>query len=262
MSNLKSKKNHLISNLLVYGLISLFVLLIIVLNMEYVKKQLYDTFIYKNSYKKIIEGLINTLIIASGGLTIGIFIGLVISIIDVAKGTNLFLMTSKKIIRLYITVMRGTPITVQLLVIYYIILSSFSGKEVLIALIAMGLNSGAYVSEIMRGGIGAVPIGQHEAGRSLGLSYTQTMVHIIFPQAFKNTLPSIGNEFISLIKETSVVGFIGALDLTLAFRKIATANYTIEVPYLILGITYFLIVIVITKILKKIERKLAQSDRN
>lgn len=259
---LKLGKNHLLSNLIVYGLIIIFFFILIILNVDYVKKQLYDTFIYKNSYKKIIEGLINTLIIASGGLLIGIFIGLIISIVDVSKSQKLIVITLKKGMKLYVTLMRGTPITVQLLVIYYIILSSFSGQEVLIALIAMGLNSGAYVAEIMRGGIGAVEIGQHEAGRSLGLNYSQTMIHIIFPQAFKNVLPSIGNEFISLIKETSVVGFIGALDLTLAFRKIATSNYTIEVPYLILGLSYFFIVFIITRILKKIERKLAESDRN
>ena len=144
----------------------------------------------------------------------------------------------------------------QLLIIYFVIFASFRGDAIYIAMITFGLNSGAYVSEILRGGINSISKGQMEAGRSLGLSYGTTMKKIILPQAIRNALPSLGNEFITLIKETSIVGFIGAIDLTLAFRKIANDTYDFEIVYIMMGIIYFLIVLIITILLRKLEGKL------
>ena len=144
---------------------------------------------------------------------------------------------------------------VQLLIIYFIIFAFVRGQEVTIATLAFGLNSGAYVSEILRGGINSVPKGQLEAGLSLGFSYNQTMRKIIIPQAVRNAFPSIGNEFISLIKETSIVGFIGATELTKVFKEIATASFQYTMAYLTMGILYFLIVLIISYLFKLFERK-------
>ena len=145
---------------------------------------------------------------------------------------------------------------VQLLIIYFVIFAFYNGNPLFIAMLAFGLNSGAYVSEILRGGIHAVPMGQMEAGRALGLSYPAVMAKIIFPQAIKNALPSLGNECITLLKETSIVGFVGAVDLTLAFRKIANATYDYQTVYLVMGATYFILVLLIATLLKKLEGKL------
>ncbi|MDE7384874.1 MAG: amino acid ABC transporter permease [Anaeroplasmataceae bacterium] len=162
----------------------------------------------------------------------------------------------KKLAKIYVSIFRGTPTTVQLLIIYFVIFAFYSGNPLFIAMLAFGMNSGAYVSEILRGGIHSVPTGQMEAGRSLGLSYSTVMTKIIFPQAIKNALPSLGNECITLLKETSIVGFIGAVDLTLAFRKIANATYDYQTVYLVMGVAYFIIVLLITIALKKLEERL------
>jgi His/Glu/Gln/Arg/opine family amino acid ABC transporter permease subunit len=175
------------------------------------------------------------------------------------NSTNPVVVVLKQIFKIYVSVFRGTPIVVQLLIIYFVIFASFRGDSIYIAIIAFGLNSGAYVSEILRGGILSLPKGQMEAGRSLGLTYPTTMRKIILPQAIRNALPSLGNEFISLIKETSIVGFIGAFDLTLAFRKIANDTFDFEMVYIVMGIVYFVIIYIITVLLNKLERRLLKN---
>ena len=152
---------------------------------------------------------------------------------------------------------------VQLLIMYFIIFASwhFNSAALLIAIIAFGLNSGAYISEILRGGIGSVPIGQMEAGRSLGLPYSKTMTKIVFPQAIKNSLPSLGNELITLFKETSIVGYVSVIDLTLAFRKISNRTFDIVFVYVIMGIVYFVFVLLLTKLMKLLERSLNKNAR-
>ncbi|MGL4949246.1 MAG: amino acid ABC transporter permease, partial [Anaeroplasmataceae bacterium] len=198
-------------------------------------------FIKNDNYLQILKGLLNTFLITISGFTIGLFLGLLTCIITSAKTQNWFILILKQIFNTYVAIFRGTPAVVQLLIIYFIVFASYRGDAMFIAIIAFGLNSGAYISEIIRGGINAVPEGQMEAGRSLGLSYPVVMTNIVLPQAIKNSIPSLGNEFITLIKETSVVGFIAGFDLALAFRKIANATYDFEMVYIVMGVMYFVI---------------------
>ena len=181
----------------------------------------------------------------------------------------------QKVVDLYVAVFRGTPMVVQLLIIHFILFPSMGVKfgsiilsdqfaiqgVVIEAIIAFGLNSAAYVSEIMRGGINSVDKGQLEAGRALGLSYPVAMVRIVVPQAIKNIVPTLGNEFIALIKDTSVAGFISVIDLTRSFQNIANSTYEFVVPYLMLAAFYLVIVVIITVVIKLIERRFAKSDR-
>ena len=170
-----------------------------------------------------------------------------------------------KVCDVYIAIFRGTPIVVQLLLAYYVILPLLSIKGVsplLVGIIVFGMNSGAYVAEIMRGGINSVDKGQLEAGRALGISYSKTMVKIIIPQAIKNILPTLGNEFISLIKETSVVSFITIIDLYTAFNTIGSNTYSVVFPYIFMAIIYVILVVLISLLIKVIERRFAKSDRN
>ena len=217
----------------------------------------------KGGYKDVVLGLKNTGIIAVGGLIIGIVIGTLIAIVKVIPKTNKFLSILDKLATLYVGFFRGTPMVVQLLLGYYVLLPmlNINMDSLFAALIIFGLNSGAYVSEIMRSGILSVDPGQMEAGRALGMGYGTTMMRIIVPQAVKNILPTIGNEFISLIKETSVVSFVGAVDLYKAFRSIANANYEFMVPYLAMAIIYILIVLLITVLIKIMEKRLRASDK-
>ncbi len=210
----------------------------------------------KDNILSIFKGLGNTLIITFTAFLLGILLGVLVSLATNMQTKNKALLALKYLAKGYVMIFRGTPIIVQLLIIYYIVFKSFTGNAIWIGVLSFGLNSGAYVSEIVRGGIESVSAGQMEAGRSLGLNYHTVMKKIIFPQAIKNALPSLGNEFISLIKETSVIGFIGAFDLTLAFRKIANATYDYTSTYLLMGLLYFLLVLLFTCILKLIERRL------
>ncbi|MGN0805067.1 MAG: amino acid ABC transporter permease, partial [Candidatus Coproplasma sp.] len=161
----------------------------------------------------------------------------------------------------YIAVFRGTPMMVQLLLLHFAVFIGVKIEPVLEVSLIFGLNSGAYMAEIIRGGINAVDKGQMEAGRSLGLSYSSTMIRIILPQAVKNIMPSIGNEFISLLKETSIVSVIGLADLTRAFKAIADSTYEYFVPYIALAIIYFVLVMIITLIIRLLERRLAKNER-
>ncbi len=219
-------------------------------------------FIDNGGYNVVLEGLRNTLIIAVLGLVIGIVIGTLIATIRVVPKTNGISKVLDALAKLYVSFFRGTPIVVQLLLFYYVLMPLFSInlKSVPVAVVVFGLNSGAYISEIMRAGILSVDSGQMEGGRAVGLSYSTTMIKIIIPQAVKNILPTLGNEFISLIKETSVVSFVGATDLYLAFQRIGSNTYDFMVPYLVMAIIYIVMVLVISTLIKIMERSLRKSD--
>lgn len=219
-------------------------------------------FIDNGGYNVVLEGLRNTLIIAVLGLVIGIVIGTLIATIRVVPKTNGISKVLDALAKFYVNFFRGTPIVVQLLLFYYVLMPLLSTnlKSVPVAVVVFGLNSGAYISEIMRAGILSVDSGQMEGGRAVGLSYSTTMIKIIIPQAVKNILPALGNEFVSLIKETSVVSFVGATDLYLAFQRIGSNTYDFMVPYLVMAIIYIVMVLVISTLIKIMERSLRKSD--
>ncbi len=223
----------------------------------------YRAFFDGNGYKTVIEGLQNTIFIAVLGLIIGILIGTLIATVRVLPKYKTLPKVLNGICSVYVGFFRGTPMVVQLLVFYYVLMPIIGLKmpSVTVATWVFGLNSGAYISEIMRGGILSVDSGQMEGGRSVGLSYSTTMLKIIIPQAVKNILPTMGNEFITLIKETSVVSFIGATDLYVAFNNIGSSSYEFMVPYLIMAIIYIVLVLFITLLIKLMERRLRKSDR-
>lgn len=213
----------------------------------------------------LIDGLINTIKVAVLGLIIGIIIGTVIAIVKVSPKYKLINRILDRICTLYVALFRGTPMVVQLLLAYYVFLPTIGVKNVdslAVGIVVFGLNSGAYVSEIMRGGINSVDKGQMEAGRALGLSYGTTMLEIIIPQAVKNILPTLGNEFITLIKETSVLSFITVYDLYTALSTIGSKNYEKMVPYLVMAVIYIVLVLLITLCVKLLERRFARSDRD
>lgn len=222
-----------------------------------------EIFVDQNGYVRVVEGLQNTLLIAVCGLIIGILIGTVIATVRVLPKYKLLPRVLNGICSFYVALFRGTPMVVQLLVFYYVLLPiigwNISGVQV--SMLVFGLNSGAYISEIMRSGIQSVDPGQMEAGRAVGLSFGASMTKIVIPQAVKNILPTLGNEFISLSKETSVVSFVGAADLYVAFNYIGTNNYEFMVPYLVMALIYIAIVLVITLLIKLLERSLKKSDR-
>lgn len=212
----------------------------------------------------MLDGLYATIIIAVCGLLIGIVIGILIAVTKVVPKYSPVVRVLSKISDVYVGFFRGTPMVVQLLLVYYVLLPSMGiriDSAIVVAVIVFGLNSGAYVSEIMRSGINSVDSGQLEAGRALGLSYSASMLRIVIPQAIKNIIPTLGNEFIVLVKETSVTSFITVVDLTKAFRGIASANYEYIIPYLMLALFYLVIVIIITLIIRAVERRFAKSDR-
>ncbi|MCR4660846.1 MAG: amino acid ABC transporter permease [Clostridia bacterium] len=231
------------------------------------------SFYTNGGYQDVLNGLKTTVIIAVVGLLLGILIGMIIAIVKVTPQTNIGIKILAKIADVYVAIFRGTPIMVQLLIVYFVLFPAIglsAGNlgvpveryRIIVAMAVYGMNSGAYVSEIMRSGIQSVDIGQLEAGRTLGLSYGYSMLHIVIPQAIKNILPTLGNEFIVLIKETSVVSFIAVVDVTKAFKSIADSNYEYIVPYLMLGLLYLVLVLLITGLIKLIERRFAKSDRN
>ena len=226
-------------------------------------ERFFDILIDMGGYKEVIEGLLNTVIIAVGGLLIGAVIGTLIATVRVMPKYKAAVRAMDKICGFYVGFFRGTPMVVQLLVFYFVLLPLLGIKlaSVPVAIAVFGLNSGAYISEIMRGGILSVDPGQMEGGRSVGLSYGTTMIKVVIPQAVKNILPTMGNEFVALIKETSVVSFIGAKDLYLAFQNIGNATYAYMVPYLSMAIIYIIIVCIITVLIKIMERRLSKSDR-
>lgn len=217
----------------------------------------------QGGYRLILIGLRNTLLIAVLGLLMGILLGTVIATARIIPQYKLLPRILNRICSLYVGFFRGTPIVVQLLLGYYVLLPvlGLNYPPLAVCIVIFGLNSAAYVSEIMRGGIGAVDKGQLEAGRALGLSFATTMVKIVIPQAIKNILPTLGNEFISLIKETSVVSFVSAVDIYKAFNIMATNSYEYIVPYLTMAVIYILLIAVITLLVNRMERRLARSDK-
>lgn len=225
--------------------------------------QFIEVFIHQNGYQRVVEGLKNTLIIAILGLIIGILVGTLIATVRVVPKYKLLPRILNGFCSFYVGLFRGTPIVVQLLVCYYVLLPILGVKMtgVEVSVLVFGLNSGAYISEMMRGGIMSVDGGQMEAGRAVGLSFTTTMCKIVIPQAVKNILPTLGNEFIALIKETSVVSFVGAADLYVAFNYIGSNSYEFMVPYLVMAIIYIAIVMLISLGIKIMERSLRKSDR-
>lgn len=218
------------------------------------------TFLRDDRYMMFLNGLKNTLIIAVFATVIGVIIGALVAIVKVYHKQTGKLRLLNAVCELYTTIIRGTPVVVQLLIIYNIIFVS-STNGVAVGILSFGINSGAYVAEIMRGGINAVDIGQTEAGRSLGLSSATTMKSIVLPQAIKNVLPAIGNEFIALLKETSVIGFLGVVDLTRAAERVISLTGNVYFPYLSIALVYLILVYGLNYLFKKLERRLARSDR-
>lgn len=222
-----------------------------------------EILIDRGGYKEVLIGLQNTLIIAVTGLIIGIIIGILIATVRVLPKYSKVIKVLDGFCSFYVGLFRGTPMVVQLLVFYYVMLPIMGIRmsSVLVAITVFGLNSGAYISEIMRAGILSVDPGQMEGARSVGLSYASAMTKIVIPQAVKNILPTLGNEFIALIKETSVVSFVGAKDLYLAFQSIGSGTYEYMVPYLAMAVIYIIIVCLITFGIRVMERRLRKGDR-
>jgi His/Glu/Gln/Arg/opine family amino acid ABC transporter permease subunit len=220
--------------------------------------KLYETFIEDARYMWLVEGLINTLIITLCALVIGVAIGTIIAVVKYFCEDNKKLRIFSWICDAYTTIIRGIPITVLLLVFFYIVLVSADG--VIVAIVAFGINSGAYVAELIRSGINAVDKGQMEAARSLGLSKGQAMVKIIFPQAIKNILPAIGNECIALLKETSVAGYVAIVDVTRAATNIRNKTFDAVNPIILLALIYLVMVVLMTWLLSVLERRLRKSD--
>ncbi|MCF2684150.1 amino acid ABC transporter permease [Faecalicatena contorta] len=219
-----------------------------------------DNFIAEERWRYIWEGLGVTLKVTFFAVLIGIALGFLVSIVRSTYDKTGKLKVLNAICKLYLTVFRGTPVVVQLLIIYFVVFASVDVSKVVVAVLAFGINSGAYVAEIFRSGIMSIDNGQFEAGRSLGFNYTQTMVHIIMPQAFKNVLPALGNEFISLLKETSVSGYIALQDLTKGGDIIRSRTYDAFMPLIAVAAIYLIMVLIFSKLVNILERRLRTSD--
>lgn len=219
----------------------------------------YETLIATQYYKLLLEGFRNTMVITLGALCIGVVIGTLVAVLKYASEDVPALKPVGILCDLYTTVIRGIPMVVLLLMFYYIILKS--SNEIAVGITAFGINSGAYMAELIRSGINAVDKGQMEAGRSLGMSKLQTMRRIIFPQAVRYVLPAIGNELIALLKETSVAGYIAVVDLTRAGNLIRNNTYDSVNPLVTVAAVYLVLVVVLTRILGAFERRLAKSDQ-
>lgn len=225
------------------------------------KDEFYRNFIEENRWTYLVKGLGTTLAITALSLVLGLFIGFIVAIIRCTNASTGKLKISNAICKLYLTIMRGTPVMIQLLIIYFVILLPLGIPKFVTAVLCFGINSGAYVSEIMRGGIMSVDNGQNEAGRSLGFGYIATMCYIIIPQAFKAILPSLANEFIALLKETSVAFYIGVSDLTQGGLKIRSITYSNFMPLIAIALIYLVVVIILTQLVKILERRLRKNER-
>ena len=220
----------------------------------------YLNFIKDDRWKYILDGLGVTLRVTFFAVLIGIVLGFLVAVVRSTCDKTGKLKILNAICKLYLTVIRGTPVVVQLLIIYFVIFGSMDISKVIVAVMAFGLNSGAYVAEIFRLGIMSVDSGQFEAGRSLGFNYAQTMMYIIMPQAFKNVLPALGNEFIVLLKETSVSGYIALQDLTKGGDIIRSRTYDAFMPLIAVALIYLAMVLIFTKLVNILERRLRSSD--
>ena len=229
--------------------------------------RLYAAFLEGGRWQLYLQGLLTTIELTVVALIVGVILGVVVAVVRTAhdqqrpgRRKNIFLGILNLICQIYTTVIRGTPMLVQILIWGFVVFAS-SRNKFMVGVVALGINSGAYVAEIVRGGLMSVDVGQTEAGRSLGLNYLDTMRFIVIPQAFKNILPSLGNEFITLFKDTSLVNTIGAAELTYRAMRIGGANYDYMAPLIGSAIMYLIIVIVFTWAQGKLERRLRESDR-
>lgn len=225
-------------------------------------------FIDENRWQYLLKGLGTTLFITFFALLLGLALGFIVAIVRsthdkvcTTKGGHFFLRAGNMLSKIYLTIVRGTPTTVQLLIIYFVIFGSVNIDKVFCAILAFGINSGAYVAEIIRSGIMSIDNGQTEAGRSLGLNFRRTMMFIIMPQALKNVLPALGNEFIVLLKETSISGYISLMDLTRAGDQIRSQTYSAFLPLIAVALIYLVIVMGLSKLLTLLERRLAKNDK-
>lgn len=221
--------------------------------------KLYETFIETQYYKLLLEGFGNTILITLGALAIGVILGTTIAVVKYFAEDTPALQPLAWICDLYVTVIRGIPVVVLLLIFFFIILASADG--IVVAILTFGINSGAYMAELIRSGINAVDPGQNEAGRSLGMSKLQVMQKIIFPQAIRYILPAVGNELIALLKETSVAGYVAVVDLTRAGNLVRNNTYDATNPLMVVALTYLLLVVLLSSILKQLEKRLATNNK-
>ena len=224
-------------------------------------QKLYDTFIEGERWRYLTNGLKTTLLITLFAVIIGMMLGFLIAIVRATHDKTGKLKFLNVLAKIYLTVIRGTPVMVQLLIIYYVIFASVNIDKVFVGILAFGLNSAAYVAEIVRSGIMSIDPGQFEAGASLGLNYPKTMLYIIMPQAFKNILPALANECIVLLKETSVAGYIALEDLTKGGDIIRSVTYEAFLPLIAVALIYLIIVVGLSTLVRKLERRLKKSDR-
>ena len=220
--------------------------------LENIGHDLYTSLIYDKRYMYILTGLKNTLIISLFAVIIGFLLGTIIALINDSNEKNGNFKILSTLGRWYVNVIRGTPMLLQLMIIYYVMFKSVNISPVLVGIIAFGLNSSAYVAEIIKSGINSVDIVQYESALSLGFNYSKTMIYVVLPQAIKNILPTLGNELVTLIKETSVAGYIGIVDLTKASDIIASNTYNYFFPLIITAIIYFILTTILTKLLNKV----------
>ena len=224
--------------------------------------KLKETFVTDDRWLYLVRGLGNTLIITVCAAVLGIILGFIVAMIRSTHDKTGKLKVANFFCRIYLTVIRGTPMVVQLMIMYFVIFATLNSKyKIIVAILSFGINSGAYVAEIVRSGIMSIDNGQFEAGSSLGLSYSKTMLFIILPQAFKNVLPALANEVIVLLKETSVAGYIGMEDLTKGGDIIRANTYQAFMPLLAVAAIYLVMVIILTALVGKLERRLAKNDR-
>ena len=219
-----------------------------------------QNFIEENRYMYLLKGLGNTFIITIFAVLIGVFLGFLVAIIRSTADKTGKLKVLDLICRVYLTIIRGTPVMIQLLIMFYVVFVN-SNNKIFTAIMTFGINSGAYVAEIVRGGIMSIDNGQFEAGRSIGFNYPQTMYYIIMPQVFKNVLPALANEFIVLLKETSICGYIGLMDLTRGGDIIRSRTYEAFLPLIAVAIIYLVIVMVLTSLVRRLVRRFRASER-
>lgn len=229
--------------------------------MQVLKEKIILNFIEDNRWMYLADGLKATMTITVFAVLIGIMLGFLVAVIRSTNEKTGRLKVLNLICQVYLTVIRGTPVVVQLLIIYFVIFGSVNIDQILVAVLAFGFNSGAYVAEIIRSGIMSIDNGQFEAGRSLGFTYPQTMIYIILPQALKNVLPALANEFIVLLKETSVAGYIGLVDLTKGGTIIQSRTYEPFLPLIAVALIYLALVMLFTKLVSILERRLRNSER-
>ncbi|MCI9503147.1 MAG: amino acid ABC transporter permease [Hungatella sp.] len=227
---------------------------------EKFSQDFYQNFIEDDRWKYIVDGLGNTIKITFFAVLVGILLGFLVAVVRSTYEKTGKLKLLDLLCKVYLTVIRGTPVLIQLMIIYFVVFGSVRIDKVLVSVLAFGINSGAYVAEIFRGGIMSIDNGQFEAGRSLGFSYPQTMFYIIMPQAFKNVLPALGNEFIVLLKETSVAGYIAVQDLTKGADIIRSRTYSAFMPLMAAAVIYLVMVMIFTYFVQRLERRLRNSD--